>query len=70
MRRLKDVEGARGWPGGASVMRLDRVKKIKGPKRKHAFNAFVEIEAADYGALDRVFDYIEAHFSHVDVYEF
>jgi hypothetical protein len=79
VQRLKRVEVARGWPGGASVMRVDTVKRIKrnaehshdkNEKRTHEFNAFAEIHAADHRALDRVLEYVEEHFSHVDVYEF
>ncbi|MGH2349055.1 MAG: hypothetical protein ACRDFT_06255 [bacterium] len=79
VRRLKRVEVARGWPGGASVMRVDKVKRITrnaahdrrgNEKRTHEFNAFAEIHAKNRAALDGVLDYIEENFSHVEAYEF
>jgi GTPase Era involved in 16S rRNA processing len=79
VQRLKRVEVARGWPGGASVMRVDKVKRIKrnaesshgkNEKRTHEFNAVAEIHAKNRAALDGVLDYIEKNFSHVEAYEF
>ncbi len=34
------------------------------------YHSFAEIHARDRRALDRVVNYLEEHFSHMDVYEF
>lgn len=71
VERLRRVEVASGWPGRASVMRVDRVRPIRtSGDAKRRYHAFVEVHAANRAALDRVADYIEENFSHTDVYEF
>ncbi len=68
--RLRRVELAKGWPGGASVIRVQRIRRIVAPKRARKFHAFAELQAADRPALRRVLDYLEENFSHIEAYEF
>lgn len=52
-------------------MRADRVKPLqRGKVPLRRYHTFAEVHAANRAALNAVLDYIEAHFSHTDVYEF